>query len=181
MRGIVLLLLLSLSMMLGGSPAHAQAKKPTKPAPAAEATFKVRVRAFISIDDVHKAQFKQCLFRELRRIPEVTVVEDENEANDYELHVVITDTGTASGYHTGFASAIYVNSPLNPSLLDSIFQDADEARKKFAHTLVSGASYSEGLYVLVGPTVDNLCKRIAAEFDTGPLEQSRQLRQKIQQ
>jgi hypothetical protein len=176
MRWIVLLL--SLTLLLTGSPAHSQSKKTTKPSLPAEATFKVRVRVFISMEDVNKAQFKQCLFRELRKIPEVTVVEDEKELNDFELHVVITDTGTASGYHTGFASALYVDTPLDTSVLDSIFHAAGQEKKDFAHMAFSGASFAEGLYVLVGPTAENLCKRIAAEFDTGAIEQARQWRQK---
>ena len=164
--------------VLACGPALGQTKKGGKqPDARSSPMFSVRVLVDISYKGTSVNIFKQCLYRELRKIPEVTVVENNDAYNDYELSVVMVDS-IAGGRQNGYAAAIEVISVVDPTTLDSFIED--DTRKKVARALLQHAGFPAGLWVETSPTLDAMCKDIAATFDTGPIEEDRQARQKYQ-
>jgi hypothetical protein len=166
-------LTLSLSFARGLS-----AETPGQRQPIDASSHKVRVLVTLTMNDANESVFKQCLFRELRKIPEITVVEDKKDYNTYELRIVTVPSTAVAGYLLGFASSLVIDVPIDPTFANGILADIQNLdARSFALSYFSSASFYEAQYVLIDQSLDSLCKRIVAEFDTHELEQLRQSRQ----
>ena len=171
------LLLALLLIGLAITPADSQPKKTSKPTTKAETAFKIRVRVFLTFKGPEESILKQCLYRELRNIPEVMIVEDNNELNRFEIHMVVVDTQSQANFKTGYASATAVLSPANLPFLNSVLQD--EKDKSLIAAMLGGAGTLDGLEVMTGPTLTSICKTIGASFDTQNVEPLRQFMQTL--
>jgi hypothetical protein len=151
----------------------------TKPNNASPSNPSVRFRTKIEItmDGPNEVVFKQCIFREMRKIPEVIVVEDDTAYNDYEVHIVVIEDKTRAGYDLGYSSSIEFLSPLNLATYQSFWKDSDYA--DMANKLLSGAVFPAGQFVMTDYSLDGICKRIVAEFDTQSVELMRQIYQNM--
>jgi hypothetical protein len=164
---------------------------------------KVRVRPVVTTNIPEQAVFKQCLFRELRKIPEVTVVSDAQQHVDAELRALIIEPETKGGVKLGYAAAIAEFDPLDVSWLEStltpygvplslVMSGNDplyEAHKAemptkenspdLLPTLLSDTGSLAHMWLITDNSLTSLCRRIVADFDTESVEPARQASQKL--
>jgi hypothetical protein len=155
--------------MLGAAHAAPKGRSSTGLAP-------FRVRPNVALNNPEQSNVRQCIFRELRKIPEVIVVQDSNQPNRFELNVEIIESQTNSGLKFGYAAAVTVESPINREWLKTVLREGVD--KDNIALALSMAVFSDKEYVIVDPDLMSLCRRVVADFDTGQVEPMRQAAQK---
>jgi hypothetical protein len=131
--------------------------------------LKVYVRPVIAFDNPEQAVFKQRLFRELRKIPEVIVVEGEKQRADTELYVTIVRTENTAGYKTGYVAAVAEFDPLDVSQLEPLPpSDAPLV------ALLSNVGFLVNVAVTRDTSITSLCRSIVAHWETDIVEPRRQ-------
>ncbi len=171
-----------------------------------EVTQKPRYKVQVDItasDDI-KSRVQSYLYRNLRKIGDVTIVEPEDNAS-WKLSVIVVPSKLERGATIGHTFSVNVLKPFNlihyrnaqiefakSSLklwcpeskmnsiclmpLDTIFKTTDTSYFEFFF-LKSLYSY-EGHWLQVGPDMEKECEEIVIEFDSDHLEKDRRFIQK---
>jgi hypothetical protein len=139
--------------------------------------LKLRVKPVIDMGGPEESTFKQCFYRELQRISDVTVVEDNSRYNRFEIQLAILRIEAQGGASFGYAAAINILMPINTSMLEVI---VDKDFRQGVVAMLSDARIVETQWVMTDSKLDSLCKRIAAKFDTDNVEKVRRLIQGLQ-
>lgn len=165
--------LVLLSVLLLLSAAHAAPKGKST-----SAVEQFRVRPFVSLQTAEQSTIKQCVFRELRKIPEVIVVEDDSKANRFQISVAIVTNETTNGTRFGYSAAVVVYTPIGKEFIQGLLRD--DLNKDFFAEGLSAARFTDDMYVITDSDLSSLCRRVVAKFDTEQVERIRQAAQKSQ-
>jgi hypothetical protein len=152
-------------------------KKTDQQLPADTSALKLRVKPVIDMDGPEGSTFKQCFYRELQQISEVTVVQDSSQYNRFEIQLAILRIEAQGGASIGYAAAINILMPINTSMLEVI---VDRDFRQGVAAMLSNASIVESQWVMTDSKLDSLCQRIAAKFDADNVEKVRRLVQGLQ-
>ena len=152
-------------------------KKTDQQLSVANSGLKLRVKPVIDMDGPEESTFKQCFYRELQRISEVTVVHDNSQYNRFEIQLAILRIEAQGGASFGYAAAINILMPINTSMLEVI---VDSDFRQGVVAMLSDARIVETQLVMTDSKLESLCKRIAAKFDTDNVEKVRRFMQRLQ-
>ena len=144
-----------------------------------EDKIKCRVQLKVSASETLTDETTSYLTRELRRIDDIDVVNDDPW---YVVNVVALETSNNAGTSTGYVFSIVVESPLHPkSLRDLLATKVDENALKIFDFALRTATHIESHFLQVGPTgeLESICKKIVAKIDGSVLEDSRKVQQQI--
>lgn len=132
----------------------------------------IRVAVDISADDVVKSDFTSGINSGLRRLGGVVVTSDDETLRVY---VVAMQNSLADGQRVGYiASIVVVKRPFSAASRKALIKD------QLLYELFGDGVTVVHHALLGGPTdIQDLCKRIVANVDAGPIEDERKEWQEI--
>ena len=149
----------------------------------------IKVRVTVSASDSMKREALSFLTRELRALGDVEVVDT---APSYQIEVVALETSSrASTVPTGYAVSAIVTSPVNLSVLKSLFEQLGQGENaelydslfKATEEATAGHEMIFGHYLRIGPSDElaKLCEGLIATIDGETFERARKAMQEMKQ
>jgi len=131
--------------------------------------FSAKVKVSVGGEESIKSSVSSYLNRELRSLGDVEIVDDNYE---WAINITALENKIVGGKKSGFTiAAIFIQSFNNQLLRELV----EPKHQDFVIKMTSGLSYyPDGWVVIGGPeSLQELCKKIIADFDTECLEKVR--------
>lgn len=152
---------------------------PDKPKKIERPKFSAKVQIDVSADKEIENQVYSFVSREFRSLSDVTIV---NKKPEYILNIIAMQVKATDGHITGFAISSVVEKPLySEELLNWKRNKEDlDLDEYFANSFTVNCSPKNHQLSIGGSTdLQNMCKKIIADFDVCVLEQDRKIHQKL--
>jgi len=135
--------------------------------------LKFRVMPLMMFDGDDATNFKQCLFRELRKIPEVVVVEDRKSYNRFILDIMIMRALNKGGTAVGYVASAGIYVPINAEFVTPMISDKSD--RPIVEMYLAKSVVVEATYIRIDPSYESMCKDLVATFETKHVEPLRQI------
>ncbi len=181
-RQIIAIMLLTIA--LSPMAASAQSKKKTSSAPSQTQAIGQTIRVTVSVSAANsfKSTLTTCIRSNLRKIKEISIVDDFSIQNDHYISIVAIENESKSNIKLGYSATIFVGDYISKYFINrAIGEETIEENSKAAHNYYRLFVIPNQHYLLTDSDLSSLCTRIVSQIDDQVFEENRQSYRKIQE